>query len=45
MRTETIVKKEKSELKINKKISIDEYSRKELDMMIVRLADAHELII
>lgn len=43
MRTETIVKKDESDLKLPRK-SNKKYSRTELDIMTVRLAEAHGLI-
>jgi len=44
MRSETIVSKSKSDLRVPKKITGKKYSRQELDDMIVRLAEAHGML-
>jgi len=44
MRSETIVSKSKSDLRVPKRMSDKKYSRKELDDMIVRLAEAHGMV-
>lgn len=44
VRTETMVGKATSDLKTPKKISSGKYTRKELDDMTVKLANAHGML-